>query len=138
LQEEFEAAAGHPDPEGEQELREPLKEVLESEGVDTSDVGAYCAARDIEHETTLCLDEAKQVVCGDRARDYGKPSVNHRRTADLIGAYLGIPITPRQVCVINILQKISRDAHEPKRDNLVDIAGYAQNAAWVEDSDRNE
>jgi hypothetical protein len=45
--------------------------------------------------------------------------------------YLGTEITPRQVCVMNILQKISRDAHAEQDDNLLDIIGYAVNADMI-------
>lgn len=82
-----------------------------------------------EKETVVnILDEAARIVDGPRRADYGTPMENHSRTAALWAAYLGVPITPRQVCMLNILQKLSRDAHAPKRDNLVDVAGYARNA----------
>lgn len=74
------------------------------------------------------LAEAEAIVHGDRRASYGTPIDNHSRTAALWSAYLGIPVTARQVCMLNILQKISRDAFSAKRDNLVDIAGYAENA----------
>ena len=77
------------------------------------------------------LKEAAEIVYGPRREDYGTPSANHGRTAALWAAYLGVPITARQVCAVNILQKLSRDAHAPKRDNLVDVAGYAENADIV-------
>ncbi len=77
------------------------------------------------------LTEAAHLVHGERRAAYGDPSVNHGRTADLWSSYLGVPITPRQVCMMNILQKISRDAFAPKHDNLVDIAGYAANAEML-------
>lgn len=80
------------------------------------------------------LSEAEALVSGDRRDAYGDPLANHQRTADLWAAYLGVPISPRQVCMLNALQKISRDAHAPKRDNLVDLAGYAENAQLVEDA----
>lgn len=64
---------------------------------------------------------------------YGRPRDNHGRTAALWSAYLGIEISARQVCFLNILQKISRDAHRRHFDNIVDIAGYAANAADCED-----
>lgn len=86
--------------------------------------------------------DAKKSVCqedhgivhGARRQDYGTPAENHERTARLWSAYLGVPITARQVCLLNALQKVSRDAHAPKRDNLVDIAGYAENADLVGES----
>jgi len=78
------------------------------------------------------LSEAADIVGGSRQADYGTPLANHSRTAALWSAYLGIPVTARQVCMLNILQKVSRDVHAPKRDNLVDIAGYAENAHLCE------
>lgn len=79
------------------------------------------------------LDEAAAIVEGARRDSYGTPAENHGRTAALWSAYLGVEITARQVCLMNILQKISRDAHRPHRDGLVDIAGYALNAELVEE-----
>ena len=78
-----------------------------------------------QNRKTVAL-EAYDLVHGARQDAYGTPQDNHGRTAALWGAYLGHPITARQVCMLNILQKISRDTHAPKRDNLVDIAGYAE------------
>lgn len=77
------------------------------------------------------LQEAQRIVDGPRREHYGEPKANHGRTAALWSAFLGVPISMRQVCVLNILQKISRDAHSPQRDNLTDIAGYARNAELV-------
>lgn len=78
------------------------------------------------------LSEAADIVGGSRQADYGTPLANHSRTAALWSAYLGIPVTARQVCMMNVLQKVSRDVHHSKRDNLVDIAGYAENANLCE------
>jgi hypothetical protein len=75
------------------------------------------------------LDEAKGIVCGDRQDAYGLPEVNHDRTAKLWSVFLGIPITARQVCYLNVLQKCSREVNCSKRDTDVDIAGYVANAA---------
>lgn len=71
---------------------------------------------------------AIDIVHGDRNKYYGHPKDNHGRTAQMWSAYLGIPISPRQVCMLNALQKIARDAHREKEDNLVDLAGWALNA----------
>lgn len=81
------------------------------------------------------LDEAARITSTDRQSDYGRADINHSRTAMLWSDYLGFRITARQVCILNILQKISRDAHKPKRDNLVDIAGWARNAELCTDAD---
>lgn len=84
-------------------------------------------AEEDENPCSVLL-EAHHIVTGARQQDYGPPARGHARTAQMWSDYLGVVITPRQVCMLNILQKISRDAHRPKRDNLVDIAGWAENA----------
>lgn len=80
------------------------------------------------------LEEATAVVEGPRGQDYGAPRVNHGCTAELMRAYLirrygpGAAFDHRDVCIFNMLQKISRLAHTPgHHDSLVDIAGYARN-----------
>jgi hypothetical protein len=85
----------------------------------------------------LILDEAKEVVSGQRAWDYGTPADNHRRTAAYWQEYLEgrygveIPVDAADVCFLNILQKISRAAKRITRDTLVDIAGYAENVELI-------
>ncbi len=78
-----------------------------------------------------CLTRAADLVDGPRRTTYGHPNDNHRRTAEMWSAYLGIPISLRQVCMLNILQKCARDAHAAKQDNLDDICGWARNAEIV-------
>ena len=86
------------------------------------------------------LDEVAQVVgqTGDgRGRFYGHPNENHGATADMWSTYLNrkfgtkIQLDARDVCMMNVTQKVSRDANRPKRDNLLDIAGYAENAERI-------
>lgn len=89
------------------------------------------------------LEEAASLVSGARNSDYGPPLDNHTTTAALVTAYLHrkyghVPVTlialdAEDVCVFNILQKVSREAHKPGRDNAVDIAGYAANLQLVRD-----
>lgn len=74
------------------------------------------------------LADAGAAVRLARRADYGPPKENHERTAAMWTAYLGVAVTARHVCMMNVLQKASRDAHRAKHDNLVDIAGYAANA----------
>jgi hypothetical protein len=78
------------------------------------------------------LAEAAKVVNGPRRSYYGTPLVNHSRTAAFWTAYLGIPITAEQVCILNILQKCARSMNTMTRDTLVDIAGYAENIHLIE------
>lgn len=85
------------------------------------------------------LDEAAKVTAGDRQRYYGHPRQNHGNTAKLWAAYLArrfgqdLDLGPRDVCMMMVLLKVSRDANRPARDNLTDIAGYARNAEMLEE-----
>jgi hypothetical protein len=79
------------------------------------------------------LDEAARITSTDRNQSYGHPLDNHSRTAALWSAYLGISLTARDVCWLNVLQKGSRDRHRPGRDNIVDGCGFLRNAEMVED-----
>lgn len=81
------------------------------------------------------LDKAAWITSVDRNATYGPPRDNHSRTAELWSAYLGIPLTYRDVCWMNVLQKASRDRHYPQLDNLVDGAGYLRN---IEMADNDE
>jgi len=81
------------------------------------------------------LQEADEIVHRDRNHDYGNPLDNHSFTAELWNSFLARrkgPLTARDVCWMNILQKITRDSHKPKRDNLTDVAGYAANMEMIE------
>lgn len=81
------------------------------------------------------LDEAQGIIWGDREKTYGEPDVNLKRIATLWNAFLvsrykhgytGEPyeITSEDVCWMMVLLKASRQMNAPKRDNLVDAAGY--------------
>lgn len=90
--------------------------------------------------TETVLEEAARIVDGDRNAAYGDPTGNHGCTADMWTAYLlrrgllaaGAVLDARDVCLLNVLQKASRDAHWRQRDNLVDVCGYARNAEIVD------
>ena len=70
------------------------------------------------------LEEASNLVDGDRGEDYGHPIHDFARTAQIWEAILGCDVTPEQVALCMVGVKISRQCNKPKRDNLVDGAGY--------------
>lgn len=72
------------------------------------------------------LDEAKNVVYSSRQASYGAPEDSFATTAALWSAYLGTPIRPEDVGMMMILIKVARERYQHKKDNLVDIAGYAE------------
>ncbi len=77
-------------------------------------------------EKESILFEAHNLVHGVRGEDYGHPYHDFGRTAKIWSAILGVDVTPEQVALCMIGVKISRECHRPKRDNRVDIAGYAE------------
>ena len=86
---------------------------------------------------TSILADAKHVTSGKRQDDYGHPSADFARTARMWTGILagklreGADVVPMDVPLCMIAVKLARQAHRHKRDNLVDIAGYARTAAMV-------
>ena len=70
------------------------------------------------------LDEAYNLVTGDRQESYDHPARNFDRIARLWSVALDKEITAEDVATCMILVKIARQLHAPKRDNLVDAVGY--------------
>lgn len=79
------------------------------------------------------LEEAKEIIYGDREKTYGHPSKNLRNIGLYWQTYLeakGVQfqnyLTPQDVSVMMILLKCARLANDPThRDSVVDICGYA-------------
>ena len=90
-----------------------------------------------DQEPESLLDEAKRITASDRHEDYGHPSQDFARTAQMWTGILtprlreGERIMPMDVPLCMIAVKLARQAHRHKRDNLVDIAGYARTAAMI-------
>jgi hypothetical protein len=72
------------------------------------------------------LIEANKLVHGPRQANYGHPLDDFTKTAKMWSAILGIEVKPEQIALCMICVKISRETNEHKRDNLVDIGGYAE------------
>jgi len=89
------------------------------------------------HSHLSVLDEADAATSGDRRRDYGTATANHERIASGWNWYLDAravkdaPITPLDAAMMMIVLKIARSVHRPKRDNFVDIIGYAKCGAQI-------
>lgn len=77
------------------------------------------------------LLEAQGLVHGDRGTDYGHPLDDFTRTAQMWSAIIGYPVSAEKVGLCMCAVKISRQCNRPKRDNLVDLAGYAETVSMV-------
>lgn len=76
--------------------------------------------------------EAHGLVNGQRQSDYGHPLDNFTQIGQMWAAILGVPeVTAEQVGLMMVATKVSRQCHRPKRDNLVDMAGYAETVDMV-------
>ena len=77
------------------------------------------------------LEEAQRLVHGDRGDDYGHPFDDFSKTAKIWEGLLGCEVSPEQVALCMIGVKMSRQVNKPKRDNVVDMAGYAETLQMV-------
>ena len=76
------------------------------------------------------IEEANEIIHGDREQTYGHPTVNLNRIAMQWALYLNqkygvhIQITPEDVCWMMADLKKARQMNANKRDNLIDAIGY--------------
>jgi hypothetical protein len=84
-----------------------------------------------QESTDSILDEAHELVHGDRGEDYGHPLDDFSKTALIWSAIFGIPVEPEQVALGMIGVKMSREINKAKRDNRVDGAGYFETLDMV-------
>jgi hypothetical protein len=118
------AAAGVPVPESPEAEIDPesvspnVSEALRLVGIDE---------RKVSHRRAI-LEEAADLVDGDRNAQYGDPRQDFRRTAELWTSYLDgkTVLDLHDVAALMALLKISRIRWSPeKRDSWADLAGYA-------------
>lgn len=78
---------------------------------------------------TNILNEAKELLNGDRAVAYGDPIDNFKNIADVANVLLkrkGIVLDREAVAMILVALKVAREGHKHSTDNLVDAAAYLQ------------
>lgn len=84
--------------------------------------------RSAEPPRAAMLREAAETVV-ERGAHYGPPAEHFARTVALLNVALAHklrePLTVSDWPVVMICDKLARDVHRPKVDNLIDVAGYA-------------
>ena len=94
--------------------------------------------KDINEENKQSiLDEAKAIVEGSRQSDYGDAANNFERIAAIVNSvYPELNITSQQCCMVMIAVKLIREGYRHKRDNLVDLCGYAHIMNEINESEK--
>jgi hypothetical protein len=87
------------------------------------------------------LQEAQALVYGDRQEAYGHPEEDYTQEAAMLSALwmhkLKDPLTPHEAALGMVTLKVRRSLFRPlRRDNYVDMAGYAEVAARVVGEDK--
>lgn len=71
------------------------------------------------------LDEAKEIIYGDREKTYGHPSVNLDNIAKFWSVYLKKDVNAQDVATMMVLLKVSRLMNNPDHyDSLLDGLAY--------------
>lgn len=81
------------------------------------------------------LEEAAEIRSGSRNADYGDAAENFKRIAQIASLITGQVVDPKTCVAVHIATKLSREAHRHKRDNLVDLCGYADILQRIHESD---
>lgn len=79
-----------------------------------------------DFDSDSILEEAQEILEGDRESDYGDPVANFNRISRIASSILNETITPEQCVVVMMAVKLSREQYKHKRDNLVDLVAYTE------------
>ena len=81
--------------------------------------------KEIKTENKSILSEAEEIVNGSRHSDYGDAKESFSRIATIASVMTGKELTPEDCCAVLMAVKLVRESFAHKRDNLVDLCGYA-------------
>lgn len=72
------------------------------------------------------LQEAGSLIDGDRQETYGDPALMWDKVAKAWSLVFGVDVTPEQAVLAMVMLKAVRQTTRHHRDNLVDLAAYAE------------
>jgi len=84
----------------------------------------YSDPKQVNGEMSVC-QEADFLVNGEKNKSYGNPSENFDNIARMWSVILKKEVSAHDVGLCMVAMKVAREINVHKRDNLVDIAGYA-------------
>ena len=92
-----------------------------------------------EMTTKNFLVKAEGLVAGDRHKDYGDKTDNHKNIAKLWSAYKDIEITAHDVALMMGLLKVARTKlGDVSEDTYIDMAAYGAIAGEIKFKEKNE
>ena len=71
------------------------------------------------------LSEAEEIDNGSRHSEYGDAQESLSRVATIANVMTGKELSPEDCCAVLMAVKLVRESFAHKRDNLVDLCGYA-------------
>ena len=80
----------------------------------------------VEENKQSILSEAEEIVNGSRHSDYGDANESFSRVATIASVMTGKELSPEDCCAVLMAVKLVRESFNHKRDNLVDLCGYAE------------
>lgn len=80
----------------------------------------------VEENNKSILSEAQEIVGGIRHSDYGDSRESFGRVASIASVMTGKELAPEDCCAVLMAVKLVRESFAHKRDNLVDLCGYAE------------
>lgn len=80
----------------------------------------------VEENKQSILSEAEEIVNGIRQSDYGAARESFSRIATIASVMTGKELSPEDCCAVMMAVKLVRESFNHKRDNLVDLCGYAE------------
>lgn len=84
------------------------------------------------------LSEAEEIVNGIRHSDYGDPVESFERIAKTASMIAGRDLSPNECCAVMMAVKLVRESFNHKRDNLVDLCGYAHIMNEIVESEKKK
>jgi len=75
---------------------------------------------------TTFFDECDRLVNSERQMDYGDPTLNLERISAVASTILNKQLSAKDIALIFVAVKLCREGANHKRDNLLDMACYAE------------
>lgn len=80
----------------------------------------------VTEKSKSILTEAETIINGERDVDYGDPTESFEKIAQIASLLTNKDLDAYTCCAVMMSVKLTRQSFKHKRDNLVDLAGYAE------------